>query len=258
MEQAEYSTLQDYERWYWWYRAQRAALLDVMRSLQLPAGARLLDVGCGTGSCLRMLSEEMELQDFGFDYSPHAAELWSREECGRRSLGSANEIPFANNTFDAVITVDVIYCYEVDPPTAAAEIARVLKPGGKAVVIVPAYQWLRSTHDDAVHGGHRFTRSRLRQLLEFAGLTVTRTTHLSTALFPAIAAVRLLRRLQRVEANGNGNGNGHAPPPSDLRPLPGWVNRGLLGVALTENLVARYIDLPFGSSVLGIAEKPAN
>jgi len=250
MEPAEYATLHDYETWYWWYRAQRAVLLDAVASLHLRAGARLLDVGCGTGRCLEAIGRIADVRAFGFDFSPHAAAWWSDHRRDRRCLGSANEIPFAAESFDAVVTVDVVYCREVDPPAAVAQIASVLRPGGRLVIIVPAYEWLRSSHDDAVHGVHRFTRGTLRRLLEAAGLEVARLTHFSAALFPAIAPVRLIRKLGCSK-----NGNGQAPPPSDLRPLPGWLNRGLLSIALAERRLVRHVDLPFGSSILGIARK---
>ena len=249
MEPAEYTTLHDYETWYWWYRAQRAVLLEAVQGLGLAPGARLLDVGCGTGRCLEAVRGVADVRDFGFDFSPHAAAMWPNGQAARRCLGSANEIPFAANVFDAAITVDVVYCLEVDPPKAIAEIARVLKPGGKLVIIVPAYEWLRSTHDTAVHGVHRFTRTTLRRLLESCGLAVTRLTHFSTAMFPAIASVRLLRKL------GSARGNEHVAPPSDLRPLPGWLNRALLAVASVDRRVMRHADLPFGSSILGLARK---
>ena len=248
MEPAEYATLHDYETWYWWYQAQRAVLLDAVQTLALPPRARLLDVGCGTGRTLEMISRTAGVEDFGFDLSPRAAAYWKAPEATRRCLGSANEIPFADDSFDAAVTVDVFYCLEVTPATAAVEMARVLKPGGRLVIIEPAYEWLRSSHDLAVHGVRRFTRGGLARLLEAVGLSVVRMTHFSTALFPLIAGVRLWRR--RRAANGNG-----AQAPSDLRPLPPWLNRALLGVAMTERRVLRHLNLPFGSSILGIARK---
>ncbi len=246
MEPTEYAVLHQYETRYWWYRAQRAVLLVAVRSLDLPPGARTLDVGCGTGRNQQILTEALGVRGFGIDFSPHAARWWPGNGSLRQCLGSANDIPCGDGSFDAVITVDVVYSWEVDPPRAAIEMARVLKPGGRLVIIVPAYRWMRSSHDQAVHGVHRFTRARLRRLLESAGLAVDRLTHFSTALFPVIAAVRLMRKCR----HGNGT-----MKRSDLRPMPRWLDRSLLAVAMTERHVVRHLDLPFGSSILGIARK---
>ena len=247
MEPTEYAVLHQYETRYWWYHAQRAVLLDAVRSLDLPAGARTLDVGCGTGRNQQMLTEALGVRGFGIDFSPHAAHWWLGNGSARQCLGSANEIPCAAESFDAVISVDVVYSWEVDPPRAVMEMARVLKPGGRLVIIVPAYRWMRSSHDRAVHGLHRFTRPRLCKLLKSAGLTVDRLTHFSTALFPVIAAVRLMRKVR--------HGNGHMQR-SDLRPMPRWLDGGLLAVAMTERRVVRHLNLPFGSSILGVARQP--
>ena len=244
MEPAEYATLHEFETWYWWYQAQRAVLLDAVRSLNLPPRSRLLDVGCGTGRSLEMLTAELDLQGFGFDVSPIAATHWNAANGNRMCLGSANDIPFGNDSFDAAVTVDVMYCQEANPVAVAGEIARVLKPGGRLVLVEPAYTWLRSSHDAAVHGVRRFTRDRLGRLLSAAGLSVLRMSHFSTALFPLIAAVRLLRKRQAPKGSG-----------SDLRPISPWLNRALLGVAMTERRVVRRVNLPFGSSILSIARK---
>lgn len=248
MEPAEYARLHDYETWYWWYRAQHAVLLDAVQGLGLAPGARLLDVGCGTGRALEMIADDVAVQTFGLDNSALAAAWWNGRADLRRCLGSANEMPFAGESFDAATCVDVIYCREVEPQPALAEMARVLKPGGRLVIIAPAYGWLRSSHDEAVHGVRRFTRGELSRLLRGAGLAVERLTHFSTALLPIIVAVRLLRKPRAI------NGRGSSAT-SDLRPLPGWLNRGLLAIAMAERQVLRHLDLPFGSSILGIARK---
>jgi SAM-dependent methyltransferase len=248
VEPAEYTRLYDYETWYWWYRAQRAVLLDAVQALGLAPGAKLVDVGCGTGRALEMIADAVSVRAFGVDNSPLAAALWNGRADTHRCLGSANEIPFAGESFDAAVSVDVIYCGEVEPQSAVAEMARVLKPGGRLVIIVPAYEWLRSSHDLAVHGVRRFTRRGLTRLLNGAGLSVERMTHFSTALLPIIVAVRLLRRARAS--------NGRPPSgPYDLRPRPGWLNRSLLAVAMAERRVVRHVNLPFGSSILGIARK---
>ena len=156
---------------------------------------------------------------------------------------SALALPFRDDTFDVVGAFDVLeHC---DPEaTALAELHRVLVPGGRLLLSVPAYQWAWTDHD--VQSGHhrRYTRPRLVAAVEAAGLDVRRVSHGFAAVFPFFVAERLLRRLR-----------GPAP---DTR-LPGAspvVERVLLGLSRAETHVLRRRDLPFGSSIFLAAEKP--
>jgi len=245
METAEYQRLHDFENGYWWYSAQRENLIDAVRQLNLPPGARVLDAGCGTGRNLIELSR-LPLTAFGFDMSPHAAAFWNGEPGVRRCRASINELPYADEFFDAACSVDVLGCEGVQVGIALAELTRVLRRGGYVVLLVPAYQWLRSPHDAAVHSVHRFTRSELRRLTEDAGLTVVRLTHRFPLFFPLIAGARVLSRLRPSAAS-----NGH----SDLVALPRWLNSALSSIARAEHKLTNRTAMPFGTTILLVARK---
>ena len=247
VEAIEYERLAAYENWYWWYRAERELLVDTVRRLNLKPGSRVLDAGCGSGRNLVELAGALEINGYGLDNSVHAAALWNGRGRVGRCMGSVNAIPYAEASFEAVVCVDVMQSREVEPRTTMKELARVVRPGGRVVVLAPAFQWLLSRHDAAVHSVRRFDRAGLRSMACEAGLTVTRLTHAFPVFFPVIAAVRLLRKVEAA--------NGAGPLQSDLSTLPRWLNRVLLTIARLEQRAIRHADAPFGSTILLVARK---
>ncbi len=248
MEAYEYTTFYTFETGYWWYRGLHAILLDTFHALNLPPGARVLDMGCGTGQNAVNLARHITPNVFAFDISPHAAPFWKRRGLRRTCLASINVVPYPDNAFDAAVSVDVLESEAVDEAAAVREMWRVVKPGGYLVLVVPAYRWMMTEeHHRAVHAVRRFSRQDVIALLERQPVRLIRTTHLFATLFPAIAAYRLaLRRF------------GHTPqaqPHSDLKPLPGPINEVLFRITDLERRVLRCADLPFGSSILAVAQK---
>ena len=242
MEAREYDVLAEQERTYWWFRALRGIVGDVVAGLGLPPGARVLDAGYGTGATAEALAREHGVSVTGVDVSALAARRWPATHRGRGCLGSVNALPFATASFDAVVSADVLCCALVSPALARAELVRVLRPGGRLVLWLPAYAWLLSAHDRAVHCVRRTTARELgRFVRDSPGLSVERVTYCFPLLFPAIAAARLLRK--RGEAR------------SDVRPLPRAVDRILGAVAGLERRGLRAFDYPFGTTVLCVARK---
>lgn len=246
MQANEYQKLAAYEDWYWWYRAERRILVDTIRGLNLHPGSRLLDAGCGSGRNLLELHREFDITGYGVDNSVHAAALWNGHRRADRCLGSVNALPYADGSFDALISVDVLQCRQIQPQTSMKEMARVVARGGYLVVLAPAYQWLLSRHDQAVHAAQRFCRADLRLMAHRADLTVTRLTHLFPVFFPCIAAVRLIHKLRL---------NDGTTASSDLSRLPRWLNGVLYAVARLEQVIVRRVGAPFGSTVLLVARK---
>lgn len=245
MEPDEYIRLAEYETWYWWYRAERRALVDAVRDLGLAPAARVLDAGCGTGRNLAELTGALDVVGVGVDASVHAARRWNAATGVRRQLGSVNALPFGDATFDAVVSVDVLCCDGVDPACAMAEFARVVRARGAVVLLVPAYQGLLSRHDAAVHCVRRFNRKALRRLMERSGLTPDRMTHLFAPLLPVVAGKRWWDRRRRCDIAAV----------SDLSPLPGWLNGALFALARAEQVLGRFLTIPVGSTILAVARK---
>lgn len=128
-----------------------------------------------------------------------------------------------------------------------AEARRVLRPNGTLLVTVPAYQFLWGRHDAFAHHFRRYRAGEVRRLLEGRGLRVTHLTSFNTLLFPPVAGVRIARRLLGATEQ----------PGSDLSmSRPGRVNDGLHWIFASESLLGRRHRLPFGVSILAMAERP--
>ncbi len=249
MQANEFDKLAAFEGWYWWYRAQRANVVDAVRGLPVASGARILDAGCGTGRNLAALVGDNRAYAFGIDVSPRAASVWREGNATRCCQASINDLPYSDSTFDVVTSVDVLQEKSVDPKRSILEMSRVLCAGGHLILLAPAYQWMLSRHDRAVESVRRFTRGELMSLAESAGFVVESATYRFGLFFPAIVGKRLLDKLSSNKM--------HDTETSDLTPIPGWANSLLSSMARIEHKFARRVSLPFGSTVLLIARKGA-
>ena len=249
MERCEYEVMYRSEDEHWWY----SGLQDLVRSFA-EARARgtnrpvILDAGCGTGKHLELLTGA-GARALGLEFAEEAFAFLGLRGLDNVARGSVRHIPFADAAFDAVISTDVVCCLEPGPGTAAVrEFSRVLKPGGSLLLNLPAYEFLRSRHDAAVHTRQRFTRSGLLRLLGEVGLRAQTATYRNSILFPVAAAVRLAQRA--------GGGGGVSGPTSDLSLPFGPINRLLKATLALENRWIRAGGrFPFGLSVFCVATK---
>lgn len=237
----EYRILFDVEESHWWYENLRALIRRQLEFQDLQGVSEILDIGCGTGRNLQ-LAEEFGCTT-GIDIAKPALEFCKKRGIYRLLQASAVQLPFASSSFDVVLSMDVLYHRRVQPLPALREVHRVLRPGGVVLINVPAYNWLRSSHDEAIHTKVRFTRRQISFLLEKAGLDVARSTYWNTFLFPAAVASRVMHKFVRREG-------------SDLEGYRESVATRLCRSALAvERLVLNRFPLPFGLSIFTVARK---
>jgi SAM-dependent methyltransferase len=244
---AEYESMHSLELSHWWFRGRRRVLVDLLQETAAARASplRILDYGCGTGG------NTSAYVPFGtvIGIEPDAAAVrLARQRAGTQvSRASGTELPFRPETFDAVVASDVLEHIEKDR-SAVSEIARVLTPGGVAIVSVPAHQWLFSEHDAALHHFRRYSKAGLRTVLEQCGLRVRRLSYWDATLFPAICLYRLLDRMRR-------NGRRLRQPRSDTTHTPWLLNEALVALLAAEASLLRHLPLPWGSSLLAVAQR---
>ncbi|MFM7321751.1 MAG: class I SAM-dependent methyltransferase [Armatimonadota bacterium] len=244
MDPSTYTAMYRLEDTHWWFVARRELARRILRGHFTSGRARLLDMGCGTGGTLDILREFGE--PVGIDLEPMALALCRERGHRRLVLGSGTALPFASNTFDGALALDVLE-HIPDDAGAAREMARVLRPGGLAVVTVPAYRFLWSGHDVALFHQRRYVRTELRRVLEDAGLEIVWDGYTVTSLLPAAVLVRLWRRATERR---------DAPPVADTRATAPWLNRLLLRILRLESSTFPKVRPWCGLTVLAVARKP--
>jgi len=231
VEAAELQTLATVEDRHWWYKERRALLARELR--RLPVGGLALDVGAAGGGNTRVLRAH-GWQALAVEYAPTAAQI-ARGRGIDVIRADARELPVNSGACGLVTAFDVLEHIKEDY-LAAAEIARVLKPGGVALIAVPCDMALWSAHDEAVGHVRRYARAELADLMEKAGLAVERIWSWNVLLRP-VAAYR-----RRSSAG------------SDLDEVPPLLNAGLTAIIAAE----RYLPvkaLP-GISLMVRARRP--
>ncbi|MDD5261017.1 MAG: class I SAM-dependent methyltransferase [Methylacidiphilales bacterium] len=246
MEPNEYEVMRSVEDIHWWYRGLRFLLLNALaRHAGAATGAKLLDAGCGTGANYEAIRRFFpQIKPVGMDISPLALQYSAARVPGFFLQASVECLPFPEDTFEFIVSMDVLYHERVDPALALRDFFRVLKPGGALLLNLPAFSWLSGEHDRAVHAGRRFHPDRLADSLREAGFQVeTMTCWNSLLLLP----IWLWRRL---DAWSN-----HDKPHSDLTPDNSWVNQILAWWIRIEVRLALKFGLPLGVSVFTVARK---
>jgi SAM-dependent methyltransferase len=244
MEKGVYEVEAQVERTHWWFRGRRRILAGLIDRLALPTGARVLDVGCGTGANGPVLAGASRFA-VGIDASPVPLGISGTAERGHaaRIRGDATRLPFRDGGFDLVAALDVLE-HLIDDRGALREMHRVLRPGGALVVFVPALELLWGLQDEVSHHLRRYGRGELTSLITDAGFSVTRTSFFNSLLFAPILAARLAMRVR---------------PPRALRSeneVGGPVANAVLGAAFgLEAPILRMTNLPVGVSLLCIARR---
>jgi SAM-dependent methyltransferase len=239
MDRVVYDRMAAHDSTHWWYRARRDILADYLaRFGGLPAEARILEIGCGTGHSLPMLSRFGAVEAIEIDPAARAiaAERLGRE-VGDAPLPALTGV--APGAYDLIAVLDVVEHIEDDVAALAAMRER-LAPGGKILITVPAHPWMWSAHDVVNHHHRRYTKATLRRAIGAAGLKPEKLGYFNSLLFPLAAAARVAGRMRGRDDSDD------SPPPAPVNALFERIFR------LERHLVGRVPMSP-GVSIVTLA-----
>jgi SAM-dependent methyltransferase len=254
MNPAEYDVMARLEATHWWYAGVQDLFNRLLKTPQFALGKspNVLDAGCGSGAHLQLLGGLLNPAYLGgFDLSElavrHAAKKSPEADVYQSDLCQPE---CHRGELDLVLCCDVLYTTPLDEGIAGLKtLTDRLRQGGLLLLHFPAYNWLRSHHDLAVHTRQRFTRTSARRVFESLQLRVEFLSYRMCLLLPAVVAWRLPSLLRRGSADSE-------TANSDLRPVPAPLNRLLLTALQLENrILSRGISLPWGSSIVAVGRK---
>ena len=244
MQQHTYAIMDEVEGSHWWFVGRRSILNSflqtIVQSLKSKVQSlKILDIGCGTGANIEMLSQYGEAE--GVDVSDDALEF-----CRRKGLkvqkGLAETLPYQDGSFDLTTALDVVEHLD-DDIAGLKEMFRVTKSGGYSLIFVPAFMWLWGVQDDISNHRIRYTKSQIVERLEKAGYEIERATYANWTFFTPILVGRTLMRLTGVKPESENNVNVSA--------LNGIFGK-LFGA---ERFWLRNFNFPFGVSIVVVAKK---
>jgi SAM-dependent methyltransferase len=149
----------------------QALVVDALREL---GARRVLEVGCGWGDLAARVAEETGAEVVAVDLAPRMVEL-ARERGVDARVGDVQELPFADGEFDAAIAAWMLY-HVPDLDRAVAELARVLRPGGRLLAITNSAFHLQELRELVGSGPSpsKFTRESGAEILGRRFARVTR------------------------------------------------------------------------------------
>ena len=238
----EYEIMYRAELSHWWYKGMAAISQSILGAFYAPgSGLRILDAGCGTGAGLLFLSQYGSVT--GLDISAHALRFCAERGCTEVGRASVMALPFREETFDLVTSFDILYFKGIRDEVALQETARVLCKGGRLLIRVPAFDWLRGTLDTRVSTAHRYTAKELAGKLVKSGFEIEFMSYANMILFPFALLKRLSERWLTPQED------------SDIALKVGAFS-GLLRTCLVfESRLIPHWRLPFGLSVVAVGKK---
>ena len=245
MNKKEYEIMFNIEENYWWYVGLRQLVFSYIDGRSNKLNFKILDAGCGTGG---VSTELKAFKPYAIDYSEEAIRYSKSRKIDNIARASISCMPFKNCSFDIVISLDVLYHKNVrNDFETLKEIHRVMNQNGVLLLNLPAYNFLRSRHDEAVHTKHRYTIRDLKGKVEKAGFEIEKITYRNAFLFPIAVARRIIEKVFFINKEN---------AESELKPLSSLTNFLFTRLLFFENkLIRSGINFPFGLSLYCVARK---
>lgn len=240
MDRAAYDGMSAIENRHWWFVARRQIIERLISDMSLPADARLLEAGCGTGGNLALLAQHGTLDAFEFDDDARALSA-AKGICPVAFGALPDRVDVTGAPYDLIAMLDVLEHIDEDTDSLAT-LGGLLAPTGRLLLTVPAVPALWSSHDELHHHKRRYTKAGLAGVCRDAGLVVDRIGYFNSLLFPLALAQRVAARL-----------TGSKQPIDTLPAAP--VNAALQAVFAAERHVIGRAGFPIGLSVYAVARR---
>ncbi len=246
MDKSLYENIYQVEEKHWWYKARRDIIFDwVKHILSNYEKPRVLDIGCGTGFNVAYLHRIGCDQVDGLDISEDALMYCKSRQLNLLMIASAENLPIQRYVYDVILALDIVE-HIANDRQALSEIYRALKKDGALIVFVPAFQFLWSFQDEISHHQRRYEMNDLRYKILQAGFKIKKLSYVNSFLFPVVWFGRYILRTFP----------GFFKISSESQINPSWMNKFLYYIFKAEMPFLRFMNFPFGVSILCVCTKP--
>ena len=242
MKKEEYNNIATLADTHWWYQGMKNITITILKKyLSLENKIRILDVGCGTGFMFPYLSIFGGVS--GIDISDEAIKQCHKRKYFMARQGTAENIPYANETFELITSLDVLYHKDIrDDLKVLKEFNRILKPGGYLMIRVPADHGPLSIHDQVVYTRQRYRKKELEEKIKTSGFKIVKLSHANFFLYPLAYLKRKFESRKDI-------------PVSDIKKTNVTLNYILKNILFFEGKLLKILDLPWGLSLICLARK---
>lgn len=244
MEKSEYTRMYALETSFWWYRVLHELVEDCIKKNKPEGLLHILDAGCGTGRMMEICQKYGKVE--GIDYSEDAVQYARKRGLENVKLGDLNDVLLEPDTYDLIVSLDVLYHAAIkDDKAILDKFHNGLKHGGLLIINLPAFEYLKRSHDVVVHTKKRYRKKAFERELKEAGFSILTSSYRMPMLYFIILVSKLFHQKPQSQESE-----------SDLKALPVWLNQMLLTMGRFENwLIKHGIASPVGSSLFVVAKK---
>ncbi len=229
----------DYD--FWWYNGRRSLFLNFLKKYTF-SNSKIVDLGCSAGINLKMLKKNGYKKFIGVDNNLTAISLCKKEGFTNVKRADLCNLPFKNSSIDFVLATDVIEHIK-DDFKAVSEIKRILASGNRAIITVPAFNFLWSRDDDIAQHKRRYTKKVLLNLLQKNGFKIEEIFYFNYILFIPIIITRIILKILRVRYRIGNDVNSN------------FVNSILKKIFTFDVFSSRIIKPFFGVSICALVKK---